>query len=108
MDLDQIYNHPTRLAYHQCCQEVKYFLKNRNHYRYKSGDLPDEIKVRYQRAINDYRKYLDSIDIKMPDPKHLFDNKDMTTWRYISYSIINDTLGDNFIYWIKNKHYIER
>ncbi len=57
----------------------------------KSGKVePAEISKKYKDALRNLQVYLDMKGLKMPAPKYHYDNKDVTTWKYLDVRVSGD------------------
>lgn len=77
----------------ECLSVKKYACVNVN--------IPEDVDYKYRGALLNYRMYLDSVGCLLRPPKYIYDNKNKTTWRYISCVIA----GDKFTKWIDNPEF---
>ena len=79
---------------HVCRKRVDYFVKKE--------EEPEEFTKQYNNVLNQYRKLLDNLGMKMPIPKWEHIKDEPKTWAY-SKAITGTNRGEEFVKkWVVN------
>jgi hypothetical protein len=78
----EIFRHPLAESYLALSKQMSRYCK-------VDCPAPRALQEKYDKALYDYREYLDLIGCKMPEAVYYFDCKDKSTWKYDSVVIEN-------------------